>query len=283
MKWIYILKCDDECYYVGQTERLYRRFWEHLNGNGGLNTSQYCKIEIVGIYKVDTICKFLEYNKLVLSNNEKIYENNGSRLLNSWNNINFWNNDCHYAENNITECLMLHKNDKINIKGGKYTSMNDDKHFNMTLNITNPLVNNLPLCNCGIPCDINKNDKKNNIYFRCAKKNMWDEFKDLFEITEDPCNFYMEYTFDRLLKLNDKPNILKELFKKSNWLKNVEVNDETYPHQCIGGCGKTSKRIKLSYDNEKRNLCFDCFIDKNDELSKKYASQGKCLINLDEI
>lgn len=67
--------------------------------------------------------------------------------------------------------------------------------------------------------------------------------------------------------LNEKR--CKELFKKSYWLKNVEVNDETYPHQCIGGCGRTSKSIKLTYFDEKRNLCFDCFIDKNDELAKK--------------
>ena len=278
MKWIYILKCDDEYYYVGQTERLYRRFWEHLNGNGGLNTSQYCKFEIVGIYKVNTICKFLEYNEIVLSNNDKIYESNGHRLLNSWNNIvDYWNDDSHYAENNITECLMLHKKDKINIKGGKYTSMNDDKHFNMTLNITNPLVNNLPLCKCGIPCDIKKNDKKNNIYFRCAKKNMWDKFKDLFEITEDPCNFYMEYTFDKKI-ISVKKERLSALFKKSIWLNNVELNDgEDF---CVGGCKKTSEDKTFINDI---NLCFDCFINNNNELSKKYTSQGKCLINLNEI
>ena len=39
MRWIYILKCrdgiDDSIYYVGQTKRLYRRFWEHVGGRGG--------------------------------------------------------------------------------------------------------------------------------------------------------------------------------------------------------------------------------------------------------
>jgi hypothetical protein len=88
--------------------------------------------------------------------------------------------------------------------------------------------------------------------------------------------------FPRQYERKDKPLILeqqnrsknlKELFKKSYWLKNVEVNDETYPYQCIGGCGRTSKSIKLTYFDEKRNLCFDCFIDKNDELAKKYKVQ----------
>ena len=62
---------------------------------------------------------------------------------------------------------------------------------------------------------------------------------------------------------------LKELFKKSFWLKNVEINDENYPNQCIGGCNRTSKSIKLTYANQKRNLCFDCFIEKNEELKNK--------------
>jgi hypothetical protein len=95
----------------------------------------------------------------------------------------------------------------------------------------------------------------------------------------------MEYTKDKPLKLEEQNRIinLKELFKKSYWLRNVEVNDETYPHQCIGGCVRTSKRIKLTYFDEKRNLYFDCFLDKNEELVKKYNQYiplSKCLIQL---
>ena len=41
MKWVYIFKCEDDHYYVGETSRLYRRFWEHNEGTGGLNTSVY--------------------------------------------------------------------------------------------------------------------------------------------------------------------------------------------------------------------------------------------------
>jgi hypothetical protein len=101
---------------------------------------------------------------------------------------------------------------------------------------------------------------------------MWDKFKEDFEIYEEPCNFFMEYIIDKPLKLEEqnRRKILKELFKNSYWLRNVEVNDDTYPHQCIGGCCRTSKSIKLTYLNEKRNLCFDCFIDKNEKLEKKY-------------
>jgi predicted GIY-YIG superfamily endonuclease len=55
MKWVYILKCEDDHFYVGETSRLYRRFWEHQSGNGGVNTSILKPQQIVAIYKVDTI------------------------------------------------------------------------------------------------------------------------------------------------------------------------------------------------------------------------------------
>ena len=47
MRWVYILKCEDDIYYCGETERLYRRFWEHQNGNGSLNTSIYTPEKVV--------------------------------------------------------------------------------------------------------------------------------------------------------------------------------------------------------------------------------------------
>ena len=67
MRWIYILKCSDDYYYVGETKRLYRRFWEHHEGNGGINTSTYIPEGIVSIYKVSTLCKFFEYNNIVMN------------------------------------------------------------------------------------------------------------------------------------------------------------------------------------------------------------------------
>ena len=65
MYWIYILRCEDDIYYVGQTSRLYRRFWEHQDGKGGVNTSIYIPEEIVAIYKVSNILKFIDYNNYV--------------------------------------------------------------------------------------------------------------------------------------------------------------------------------------------------------------------------
>ena len=75
MRWVYILKCSDDYYYVGETKRLYRRFWEHQEGNGGINTSSNIPESIVSIYKVSTLCKFFEYDNIVMNkimNNPKI-------------------------------------------------------------------------------------------------------------------------------------------------------------------------------------------------------------------
>jgi predicted GIY-YIG superfamily endonuclease len=68
MKWVYILQCEDDYYYIGETSRLYRRFWEHQDGMGGLNTSMYPPKNIIAIYSVNRIGKFFDYR------NEKIKE-----------------------------------------------------------------------------------------------------------------------------------------------------------------------------------------------------------------
>ena len=281
MHWVYILKCQNDYYYVGETTRLFRRFWEHTSGMGGLNTHMYPPETIVAIYKVNMLGSFFDYDyfidgvieggcdykpyKLKNFDDDPDYEYNGRNV-----------------ENNITECLMIHNKETWDkIRGGKYT------HFNVTYKFPiNDNIKNLPICNCGLPCDIKKNKENNHLYFRCAKKNMWQEFKELFDIIEEPCNFYMEYLKDKPFRLeeiknfDDRKEILKELFKKSSWLNNIEKNDETYPKQCVGKCNRTSKSIKLYFSNEQRNLCYDCFIDKNEELSKKYSiiSEGKCLL-----
>ena len=285
MHWIYILRCEDDYFYVGETSRLYRRFWEHQGGIGGLNTSTYSPEEIVAIYKVNNVHKFIDYNEYVNKIIDGIWHNNyeGFKLKN-FDDENEEYSDNLYAENNIAECLMIHKKNEWNkIRGGKYTRFDVKYKYP-----ENDYIKDLPLCNCGLPCDIKKNEDKNYLYFRCAKKNMWDQLREEFNIENEPCKFFMEYTKDKQLKiqennkLEERRKILKELFKKSFWLKNVEINDDNYPNQCVGGCNRTSKSIKLSYANEKRNLCFDFFIEKNEELANKYnvVNEEKCLLKI---
>ena len=273
MHWIYILKCKEDRYYVGETKRLYRRFWEHLSGIGALNTSIYEPEEIVAIYKVETICKFIDYNEYVTKIKAGVWHDSYKIFkLKNFNDINEEYNDNLFAENNITECLMIHSNESWDkIRGGKYTRFNVEYEFPK-----NEIIKDLPLCNCGLPCDIKKNDDDNYLFFRCSKKNIWDNMREVFDIYEEPCKFFMEYKKDEEFrsdianKLKNRSEKIKELFKKSTWLKNIDINNDTYPNQCIGGCGRTSKSIKLTYRNKIRNLCFDCFIEKNEELAKKY-------------
>lgn len=291
MRWVYILKCENNYYYVGETTRLYRRFWEHSEGCGGLNTSIYKPECIVAIYKVNTLGKFFEYNSNVIdtiNNNYTIYNQKG---YDKWLLIQFDDEpendyDNLYAENNITECLMINNKDNWEkIRGGRYTRFNVNYNFPI-----NDYVRELPLCKCGFPCDIRKNDSKNFLYFRCAKKNMWEDLKQQFDITEEPCNFFMEYIKDKNFKMEEEKkqenrnNLLKELYKKSFWLKNIPEQDYKKPTACVGGCNRACNKgytyNKITYNDKKRILCFDCFIDKNEELSKKYntVSEGKCLL-----
>jgi len=295
MKWVYILKCENDYYYVGETKRLYRRFWEHNEGCGGLNTSIYKPEGIVAIYKVNNLGKFFEYNSNVIdtiNNNYTIHNQKGydKWLLKKFNDNVENDYDNLEVENNITECLM--SNNKENwekIRGGKYTRFIEYKFP------TNDYVKELPICKCGLPCDIKKNEDKNYLFFRCAKKNMWDSFKEQFDIDEEACDFYMEYSKDKQFRLeettkfSDRKKTLKELFKKSFWLDNVEEEIDGELGQCVS-CNKyvwsdrqgNFKNNGIEYNSKRLLLCFDCFIDKNEDLSKKYniISQGKCLIKL---
>jgi predicted GIY-YIG superfamily endonuclease len=271
MKWIYILKCDDNYYYIGETKRLFRRFNEHFKGKGGINTTEHNPICILAIYKVSSISNYIDYDKYI---NEFIQNKFDESYDNTY--INNFEEDNDYAsiemENNITECIMINNKDNWkNIIGGKYVK--EDCKYIFPIN---SYMKDFPLCFCKLPCDIKKNQTNEYLYFRCPKKNFWDKLIDNFNIEDEPCNFYKEYTKDKELRLNEKKKvqerklILKELFKNSYWLKNIEIyNDSDYPKQCIGGCCSTAN--KLSYLKIKRNLCYDCFIDKNKELTKKYS------------
>ena len=317
MKWIYILRCEDNIYYIGQTKRLYRRFWEHQDGKGGKNTYIYSPEAIVAIYKLSDIVKFIDYNDHV----KKILSNIWHTVYEKWKLHNFDNdddndndNDNYYhenqednfnAENNIAECMMIHNKDNWkNIRGGKYIRFDCQYKFP-----NNEYIKELPLCKCGLPCDIKKHLNKERLYFRCAKKNMWDDFKENFdiEVQYEPCNFYQEYLIDIELIIQANKNFderkkkLGELIKNSTWLENVP-NDEDEDYDDVtcdtcddGTCCYCHKYIwndrtgtifkengGIKYYNQRKALCFNCFIDRNEELSKKYSTfkNGKCLIQL---
>ena len=280
MHWVYILKCSDDYYYVGETKRLYTRCWEHKRGNGGLNTTTYKPENIVAIYKVSTLNKFIEYNNIVMNKICNIYFNRSNNILKDFNNSEEDDTyDNLFAETNIAECLMLNKTDNWKkIRGGKYTRFDIEYNFPV-----NEFIKNLPICDCGLPCDIKKNEQHNYLFFRCSKKNMWTDMKKQFDIKDEPCNYFMKYTHDiEYNKYYDKKKkMICELVDKSYWLKQLTVG---MYEKCVGDCGKKyDENNTIRYSKKAINLCFDCFINKNDELLKKYKINnlmGKCLITL---
>ena len=268
MRWVYILHCEEDYFYVGETSRLYRRFWEHKKGIGGLNTSVYSPINIVAIYPVNRLGKFFDYSQKV---NNHDYQRDG--IMENFNIDD--ENECKYdslwVENNLTEKMMIdHEVNWKKMRGGKYVRFDVQYIFP-----ENQLVKELPNCHCGYPCDVKHNEENDYLFFRCAKKNMWDKMREEFDIYDEPCKFFMKYTKDTQYKMRKQQ--LEILTNKCYWwLK--ELAGDYYEH-CIGGCGKEfdgSNTIRCS--GKALNLCFDCFIDKNDELSKKYT--GKCQLEL---
>jgi hypothetical protein len=107
--------------------------------------------------------------------------------------------------------------------------------------------------------------------------------REEFGIDDEPCKFFMKYRKDDKYKIEyeKRKQKIKSLTNKSHWLK--ELSGRHYEH-CVGGCGKGyDENNTIRYLRTAINLCFDCFIDKNEELAKKYNIYnpiGKCLIQL---
>ena len=52
---------------------------------------------------------------------------------------------------------------------------------------------------------------------------MWDNFKEMFDVEEEPCNFFMEYITDiefRVNENNNEKNLMIEKLYLKNFLKN---------------------------------------------------------------
>ncbi len=288
MRWVYILRCENDYYYVGETSRLYRRFWEHYDGRGGLNTSIFRPINIIAIYSINRLGKFFDWveksKKMNYNCGYNIYFDRGGIIEHF--NENDDNDDELYdnlqIENNITEKMMM--DSELNyqkIKGGKYT------RFNVLYSLpNNNIVKELPNCLCGFPCDVKKNDEYGYLYFRCAKKNIWESMRNEFDIEEQPCNYFMKYVNDSEYRTNyiKRLETVKLLTDESYWLQRLAGG--IYEH-CVGGCGKEyDENNTVRYGMHGINLCFDCFINNNKTLKIKYTQQlpiGKCIIDLNSL
>jgi len=221
-------KIDDSesVFYIGTSHRLYKRIIEHFNGSGSLNTYIYEPIEVVAIYDAEKMGRFFQYSEKLLEYPSECSQwysgiDSLSFLFNYWSN---WRKNLYqdnrytatWVENMMTETLIEHRKDyddnnyiifgtEYDIIGGKYVKTDHKVHNKMISNCSNSFVKKLPLCKCGLPCDVMKS-KKNFLYFRCAKKNMFDDFVDNFDgqINNNVCNFYQEFIDDIELRIKCK-------------------------------------------------------------------------------
>ena len=97
----------------------------------------------------------------------------------------------------------------------------------------------------------------------------------------------MKYTKDNEYKLycEQKKKRINDLVHKSYWLKQLVGGHYEF---CVGDCGKEyDENNTIRYSRTAINLCFDCFINKHNELSKKYNIhnfiKGKCLVTFKKV
>ena len=299
--WIYILRCTGEAcentskghndkIYVGETTRLFSRLREHtVRSVGSCTTSEFYPNRLMGLYKVMDKEMFMEEHTRYFDD-----------------------------ENTITEMYMQ-------AMGPKWKSVYGGKYHSGYRPLDNPGEKefNRPFCNCKIPADIMK--YKDKVYWRCSRKNIWDELYEYivneldlsFQRAVVPCNFYKEYKEDEKFKCDNliynypnplimvkKQQLFKDLIKKSQWLKNIPCEEDGVAGQCI----KCNSYVWCNAEGHwnpngifypvfkdlgfnRRLLCKKCFINYNNELSKKYTMgdldkeseivfkfTGKCLI-----
>lgn len=272
MHWIYILLCEDDYIYIGETTRLFRRFWEHMKGNGGLNTSIYRPIKILAIYSVDKLGKFFRYVQKINMNDFNLGYNiffDRGGILETFSDIDDEMLEDHlFVENSVTEKLMI-DNEKSweKIRGGKYVKFDIEYQFPQ-----NDFVGELPNCKCNLPCDVRKNEKEGYLYFRCARKNMWTNLRDEFD-TDDPCDFFLKFTKDEKFRevYERRKSAIKILINKSLWLHNIPSTECV--EYCIGNCGRSyDSDYCVQYNRRAINLCFDCFIKDYRVLEAKYSN-----------
>ena len=211
--WIYVLECEDDYLYVGETTRLYKRFDEHLKGNGGSNTFKHKPMKLIGLYRVNDNYSFWRYR-----NSIKNGEYNKYILENDWNN----DGDNLLIENHITQRFLFERRENnyyggglewYKVRGGKYTKEKLDETVSMYkwaseqegrhVICKNPIesipvdsIVDRPLFKCYNPSEVRLSNDKTKIYFVCSLKNIWfDSFHDLH--INKPCDFWKLYLEDK--------------------------------------------------------------------------------------
>jgi len=193
MFWIYVLKCENNMYYIGLTQHLYKRLAAHNRGEACKNTKDNKPLEIVGLYKGCVNFKFnkylREYYGSVVPNRERLFKILDNFDLDS----NILKEDIETVENFVTE----HMQDTFgfqNVRGGRYLRGQEAIVEDKTVH------NVRPKCFCGLPCEIQKRNQGKKVKFICVcpLRNVWDSMRNDFKLIPiaNKCNFHSEYLDD---------------------------------------------------------------------------------------
>jgi hypothetical protein len=205
--WVYILECNDNFVYVGETSFIYKRLKQHIKGCGGKNTHNHYPKQLLGLYKVNENQSYIQYLSAI---------NNGIDIRSTIDSWGSWGDNL-YIENKITERLIYERRSNheygtgiewYRVRGGKYTKGDLDETLNSakemcerpnrvrgTLIMTTPIDNmrledivDRPLCHCNLPSEV-KLSKKKHVYFVCCRHNIWDKINSLISVSP-PCDFW---------------------------------------------------------------------------------------------
>ena len=239
MHWVYILQCKDGFLYVGETNRLYRRFGEHFSELGGcFNTSLHVPEKIIAIYQVNDLAKFECLNKKLVDIEQKhvtvllLFENgiySPRNIFNNWKSIDFDTKESSKcAENLVTLSLMNHLNNFETIRGGDYCRVDLKSSVNF-IREQEKYSKELPLCKCKLPCDVSFYEPKKQITFYCAKKNLYEKMRDIFDVDDsEPCNFFK--TYEKYNEVSFIYNRELVVFKKEKEKEREKERDEDFDH-----------------------------------------------------
>jgi predicted GIY-YIG superfamily endonuclease len=280
---VYVLECDDDYLYVGETTRLFERFNEHLKNRGGSNTMSHKPHTLIGLYKVSENFYFMKYRNIIKSGEYNNFilndlDNDGDHLL---------------IENHITERFLYERRDNdsygggsewYKVRGGKYTRATLDdtvaqyklasEKEGRTFRAGNPIASrpvdtivDRPLCKCGSPSEVKLSKDTTKIYFVCALKNVW--FDNFYGLQIDPpCDFWQLYTEDAYVKTQYE---VVKTRSRERWITNIPVSMyKIHPEPCIS-CNKTE--YVAIFNGGTRRLCQTCILQKYDSLKEKYDNK----------
>ena len=278
--WIYILECDDDYIYIGETTRLYRRFYEHIYNNGAVNTTRHEPLKLIGLYKLGDNYSFYKYRNKIRNSEYNKFD------FDTWGDDE--NSDNLLIENRFTElyfCLRSKINERMDfrykdgrwykIRGGKYTQ----QYINNAINTLNEEdIIDRPMCHCELPSEVKLSKDKIKIYFVCALKNVWDDMKIGLHI-EEPCDFFKVYDEDIYIK--KQYEIIQQKIRENKWVENIPKSAyKIHPEPCIL-CKKEHYTPIWCYGETKR-ICQPCFSNEFDKLKEKYDLTSRSLFVDDE-